>query len=342
MIALEELLRSADIRPCTPVRDNPEITSLTDNSRKVGPGTLFVAIRGTAVDAHQFLGQAAEQGAVALVIEHDFDGQLPELPVVCVENTRQALGRLAHAFHGHPTREMTCCAVTGSNGKSTVAQLLEAVLKAAGREPALVGTIFVRFGDTVYPATQTTPGPLTLAAHAAEMRAAGIDALALEVSSHGLDQDRVAGIEFDCAILTNVTPEHLDYHGTMADYAAAKKRLFDQYVAADGWRVINLDDPTGREWVGDRRNNGRAAPELVGKTLTYGRADDADVRLLSASATLAGIELVIAARDQQLELHSPLKGAFNISNLLAAAAGGLALGFTPGQIRHGLESVAAV
>ena len=328
--SLLDLLNSAGIKPLKPLPESPEIESLTDHSFKAGPGSLFVAIHGTTVDSHRFLAQAAEQGAAAAIIEDDYEGPLPDIPVVRVNDTRRALGLLAHAFQGHPAKQMLTCAVTGTNGKSTVAHLMEGIFNAADRNPGLISTIRIRFGETTYPATHTTPGPLDIAGHLAEMRDAGVDALSMEVSSHGLHQHRVAGLSFDCGVLTNITSEHLDYHGNLDQYAAVKKCLFDDYTR--GNRVLNLDDAYGRRW----------ADEYKDRLVTYGRSEDARIRLIEAESTLSGTNLKVALPDGTLEIRSPMKGMFNVENLLAATAAGHALGFPAEQIRNGLESVEPV
>ena len=332
MISLAQLLEKAGLQPVAAPAASPLILDVADNSRQVTKGTLFVAIRGGQADGHRYLSQAEEFGAVAAVVEADYVEQLPEtkLPLVRIHNSRRALGLLAHAFFDFPARSMTVCGVTGTNGKSTVTHLLEGVFKAAGYQPGIIGTIAVRYGENTWPATHTTPGAVAVARQLREMRDHGVDALAMEVSSHGIDQERIAGIDFNCGVLTNITQDHLDYHGDMAAYAAVKRRFLTDYVK--GLSVISLDDPLSAEQL----------PALNTRAFTYGAAPTAQVRLLESSSTLAGTQLAFAYGGGSSQVHSPLKGDFNIANLLAAAAAGLAMGFPMEQIQAGLESVRAV
>ncbi|MBN1517527.1 UDP-N-acetylmuramoyl-L-alanyl-D-glutamate--2,6-diaminopimelate ligase [Candidatus Sumerlaeota bacterium] len=329
MASLLQLLKKAGLSDAVAPADDADITYLAVDSRKAGPGALFIALRGTAVDSHQFIGQVVEAGAAAVVAEADYDGACAA-PLVRVKNTRLALAQLAHAFHGFPARDMRTCGVTGTNGKTTVAFLMEGIFKAAGLKPGLLGTVFTRYPGTSYLADQTTPGPLELAEILHEMRDAGVDALSMEASSHGIEQNRVAGIAFECGILTNITGDHLDYHGTFEEYAAVKKRFFTDSVT--GVRVLNLDDPCGAQW---RREFGDAA-------FGYGRGEDADARLMYAESDMNGTRLMIEAQNRRLELRSPMRGTFNIENLLAAACAGMAIGFSDSDIVRGLESVQGV
>jgi UDP-N-acetylmuramoyl-L-alanyl-D-glutamate--2,6-diaminopimelate ligase len=310
---------------------DPEIADLCYDSRQVRSGSLFFALRGAQVDGHQFIAQAVQRGAAAIVMEEEVP--LPEgVAGVLVENGRQAMARAAAAFFGDPTAGMTVIGVTGTNGKTTTTYLLEAVLRAAGRRPAVLGTIHYRFGETVLPSLHTTPESIELLRTIAEFRRQGADALVMEVSSHALEQHRVDGVRFDVGIFTNLTPEHLDYHGDMEGYFASKRRFFTELLTASGGRaVINSDDPYGA----------RLAGELAG-VLTFGRHTDAAIHPRRRSLSLAGIEGVVASPCGEVLLRSPLLGAFNEENLLGVIAAASALQLPPTIIAEGLAQAPQV
>jgi UDP-N-acetylmuramoyl-L-alanyl-D-glutamate--2,6-diaminopimelate ligase len=302
-----------------------EITDLCLDSRQVKVGSLFFALRGEQVDGHQFIPQALERGAAAIVMERETP--LPEgIAGVVVDKGRQAMAQAAAVFFGDPTATMTVIGVTGTNGKTTTTYLLEAVLRAAGRRPAVLGTIHYRFGDTTLPSLHTTPESIDLLRIIAEFRSLGADALIMEVSSHALEQHRVDGVRFDVGIFTNLTPEHLDYHGDMERYFASKRRLFTELLASNGGRaVINVDDPYGA----------RLAGEVVG-ALSCGRQADAAIRPLRLSLSMSGIEGKVVTPAGDLDLRSPLLGTFNTENLLGVIAAAIALQLSPSVIAEGL------
>ena len=211
-----------------------EVRGLTDDSRRVTEGGCFVAVRGLRVDGHRFIPQAVERGARAIVAEPP--DPLPDRPVgrILVPDTRRALPRLAAAYFGHPSRALTVVGITGTNGKTTTSYLVEALLRARGLETGVVGTIQYVVRGVARPAGQTTPEALELQGLLADMVAAGAGGVAMEVSSHALDLRRVDGVAFDVGVFTNLTQDHLDYHGTMARYAEAKGRLFFELLAEAG------------------------------------------------------------------------------------------------------------
>jgi UDP-N-acetylmuramoyl-L-alanyl-D-glutamate--2,6-diaminopimelate ligase len=253
---------------------------------------------------------------------------------ILVSDGRRAMAEVSAAFFGNPTEAMTVVGVTGTNGKTTVTYLVEAILQAAGRRPSVVGTVGYRFGTTVLPAPHTTPESIDLQRTASIFRSAGADALVTEVSSHALSQARVAGIHFDVGIFTNLTPEHLDYHGDMENYFAAKRLLFqgDQGASFAGRIVLNVDDPYGA----------RLAAEFS-DTVTCGCTAQAQVRATERmSLSLDGIAGTVATPAGSFELHSKLLGQFNLQNLLCAAGAGIALGISPATIAEGLAGAAQV
>ena len=302
-----------------------EVTGLFYDSRQVERGGAFFALRGQLTDGHRFIDEALRRGARAIFLERD--RPLPaDVVKVLVADAREAMAQAAAVFFGDPTAAMPVIGVTGTNGKTTVTYLLESILRRAGKKPAVLGTINYRFDDRRIPAPHTTPEAVDLFGAIDEFRRAGADSLVMEVSSHALDQRRVEAVRFAVGVFTNLTPEHLDYHGDMETYFASKERFFLGLLASSAGRAaINIDDPYGR----------RLAAELP-EALTCGRAEDAQVRPRQVELSLAGIEGVLDTPQGVVPLRSPLLGEFNLQNLLCAAAAGLALGLDPETVAAGL------
>ncbi|KPL09780.1 hypothetical protein AMJ85_06060, partial [candidate division BRC1 bacterium SM23_51] len=287
---LSELLRRALLDVTVP-ETNLEIVSVTDNSNQVVPGSLFVAIEGVSADGHAFIAEAVRKGAVAVVGSKPRPLEATSVFYIEVAETRRVLARLLHAFRDFPMCGMLVIGVTGTNGKSTTAFLIESILAAAGRRPGLIGTIEHHYGSGCDMAAQTTPPPAVLLDYVTEMRRAGIDALAMEVSSHALVHDRVEWVPFRVAVLTNITHEHFDFHGTREAYIEAKWRLFGDFLArsSEGVAVFNLDDPVGAQFY--QRYQGRA--------LTYGNHPAADVRPQAIESDSSGIRLSVEAAGKR-------------------------------------------
>lgn len=291
-----------------------EIHGIAHDSRAVEPGDLFVAWRGERHDGRSFAPQAVGRGAAA-VLAHGSAPQAIAVPWMAGEDPRRLLAPLAARLYGHPDRELVVAGVTGTNGKSTVAVLLAAVLEAAGHRAGLIGTLGYRLAGESFPGERTTPEASDLFRTLRRMRDRGAAAVAIEVSSHALEQGRVAELGLDIAVFTNLTRDHLDFHGTMERYYQAKRRLF-ALVKEGGRAVVNLDDESGR----------RLAAELPG-ALTYGAAGSTGaVRPLGVTLDTTGIRGQIATPAGTLALWSPLRGRFNLENLLAATAAAVALG----------------
>ncbi len=288
-----------------------EVTGVAHDSRAVEPGDLFVALVGQRFDGRAFAPTAVERGAVAVAGPGEPPAGFPA-PWVSVEDPRALLGPVAGRVYGHPDRELVLAGVTGTNGKSTVATLITAVLEAAGRPAGFIGTLGYRFRDRTFPGGHTTPEASDLFRTLRRMREAGAEAVAMEVSSHALDMGRVAGVSFDAAVFTNLTRDHLDYHRDMDEYFAAKRRLFD-HLKPGARPAVNLDDPYGR----------RLAGEISG-ALTFGEGGDVQAR--GVALTTSGIRGVLVTPRGEVEIASPLLGRYNLSNLLAAAAAAEALG----------------
>lgn len=311
-----------------------EINGVTDRSNQVERGSLFVAIPGVSVDGHRYIGDAVANGAVAVVGSQANPDGLGSTVYVRVKEPRRALARLLHAFHGFPLREMDVFGVTGTNGKSTTTYLIESILRAAGKRPGLIGTIEYRFGATRDMAAQTTPHPAVLMGYIDEMKCEGVNTLVMEVSSHALVQDRVEAVPFRVATLTNITHEHFDYHGTHEAYVEAKWKLFGEHLTAspNGVAVLNLDDPAGADFYG----------RFQGEALSYGFASESDVRASGVQSDDGGIRFTLESPKGSVSVRSPLAGDYNVSNILAAAASGLAAEIPIEAVATGIENMRGV
>jgi len=289
-----------------------EVTAVTFDSRRVVPGGLFVAIRGLTRDGLRFAPEAVARGAVAIAAETKPEIDVPWLQV---RDAREALGRLAATLLGEPAGALELVGITGTNGKTTTAALLEAALGAAGRRVGLVGTVNHRIAGRAIPAQHTTPESSDLLGLLAEMREAGCDSAVLEVSSHALALKRVQECRFKVAVFTNLTRDHLDFHGDMESYFAAKRELFASLLRPDGWAILNADDPRAEDLAAASR----------GRVWTYALDGQADVVARDLELGLKGSSFTALTPRGEIALRSPLLGRFNVSNLLAALAAGLAL-----------------
>jgi UDP-N-acetylmuramoyl-L-alanyl-D-glutamate--2,6-diaminopimelate ligase len=297
------------------------------DTRKVAPGALFCCVPGARVDGHDLAGKALDAGAVALVVQRPLGLEAPQL---VVGGVRDALAPLAAAFFDHPSRRLDLVGVTGTNGKTTTTFLLEAVFRAAGRVPGVLGTVEVRVGDDRRPAVHTTPEAPDLQRLLAEMADSGVQAAAMEVSSHGLALHRVDGTRFKAAIFTNLTQDHLDFHADLDDYYLAKRRLFTPAFTPLG--VVNLDDPHGRLLAG--------TAEVA--VVTTGTAADADWRATDVAASLEGTSFRVASPAGSRPVRLRLAGQFNVANALGALAAADALGIDLDTAVAGLEALAGV
>ncbi|HXG50098.1 MAG TPA: UDP-N-acetylmuramoyl-L-alanyl-D-glutamate--2,6-diaminopimelate ligase [candidate division Zixibacteria bacterium] len=334
---LEELFESWEIIETGGDLDR-EIAGLAYDSRRVKKGDLFFAVPGEKADGHDFIPEAIGRGAAAVVAS-----RRPAAPGsaawIRVEDVRRALGLWSARYFGKPSARLRLAGVTGTNGKTTVTYLLEAMFAAAGLEPGVIGTISYRFRDRSVPAPQTTPESLDLQALLAEMAAAGVEAVAMEVSSHALVQQRVRGVEFDAALFTNLSRDHLDYHAGMDDYFEAKSRLFTDYLPASTKpgkaAVIHGGDPRGPELLERARRAGA-------RVLSYGRDERWDVHPVDVVSDVRGLRGKIRMPGRTIEFSSALIGAANLENLLGAAAAGVALGLSTEAIRAGIERLRTV
>ncbi len=316
-----------------------DIAAIGHDSRAAAPASLFVCIRGFKQDGHAFIGDAVRRGAAAIVVEGDrAAASIPSgVAVVRVADTRLALARLAARFYGHPSRQLRLIGVTGTNGKTTTAYLVEAILRAAGHRVGLLGTIEYRCGATTFSGERTTPESSDLQRLLARMRDMGAWGAAMEVSSHSLVLHRVAACEFDVAVFTNLTQDHLDFHGTMERYAEAKARLFqslgrDRVKPGPAAAVLNADDP----WADFM------AQRTQGRVTRFSLGPAADVAVRAAHFDLAGIRAAVTSPWGAFDVASALVGRHNLANILGAAAACLHLGVPCPVVQAGIANLRAV
>jgi UDP-N-acetylmuramoyl-L-alanyl-D-glutamate--2,6-diaminopimelate ligase len=328
---LLEALPAAQAPRGRPASD-PVIRGIRYDSRAVAPGDLFVALRGATADGHAYVAQALALGAVALLVEEP-PADARGAAVVVVRDARRALAPIANAFFGAPSSELSLIGVTGTNGKTSTTFLCESILRAAGERPGLIGTVEVRYADERIRAVNTTPESLDLQRLLRDMRTRGVTAVAMEVSSHGLELGRVDGCSFRAAALTNVTQDHLDFHGTMDAYQAAKQRLFHTYLAPDGVAVVNVDEPRAPGFMAAAQRRGARCIRV-----SRDRDARADVRVLAAEVTLGGTRARLALPGGELALDVPLVGDFNLENLIVAVGVAVGLGIAPEAIARGVAA----
>ncbi|MFA4873764.1 MAG: UDP-N-acetylmuramoyl-L-alanyl-D-glutamate--2,6-diaminopimelate ligase [bacterium] len=331
---LAELIRDIEVRE---VRGSAEVEvkDLAYDASSAAPGDCFVAIKGSKRDGIEFAPDAVARGAVAVVSERPAE-LCGDAVNVIVENARRALGMMSARMQGDPSAEMTLVGVTGTNGKTTTTYLLESIFAAFGRSPGVIGTVEYRYAGRRIPAPHTTPQSLDLQRLLGSMRDAGCRACAMEVSSHALTQDRVAGCRFDAGIFTNLTPEHLDYHNGMEEYFAAKAILFEKILSEGGkpaaFAAINADDPYGLELA-------RRCPVPV--TL-FGLKNRGDVMASNMKFDASGLRMRVETPHGSFQCRSRLCGSFNAQNILAATAAAIGLGIPLEKIAQGIEGVASV
>ena len=318
------------------VTQDIEIRCLQYDSRKVERNDIFVAIHGTSKDGNRFVMDAIDRGASVVVTDEDH--ALPDsyfmhagVVKVVVPDTRIALARMSSAYFGNPSRALTMVGVTGTNGKTTTTHLLKSLFEAQGKTAGLIGTIEYVIGKDRIPATHTTPESLELNQMLAKMVDGGCSAAVMEVSSHALHQHRVEGIEFDSAVFTNLTQDHLDYHGSMEEYFKSKRILFDT-LSSNACAVINIDDDWGK----------RLYAGVTGRKISYGVDSPANVRAKNISLSLQDVRFIVEHGSEKTEIQSPLVGRFNVVNLLAAFSTGLSLGISTSTMQQALQSVRGV
>jgi UDP-N-acetylmuramoyl-L-alanyl-D-glutamate--2,6-diaminopimelate ligase len=314
--------------------ENIEIETLEMDSRSVREGSLFVCIPGFTVDGHHFVEEAVANGAVAIVAEKPVEANVP---VIIVPDTARTLSMLAVTFHRDPTKSLPLIGVTGTNGKTTVTYLLETIFHHYEKKTAVIGTIQMKIGDDTYPVNNTTPDSLHLQRSFSKMLEQGVDQGIMEVSSHALDMGRVYGCNFDVAVFTNLSQDHLDYHKNMDDYLRAKSLLFSQLGNTyekdkQKFAVINTDDP---------------ASDLIKRStaqhvITYGYKQDAQVMAKDIKLDASGTYFRMVTPAGEAEINSSLIGNFNVYNMLAAGGAAIASGIPLSVIKKALESIKGV
>ena len=313
-------LAPSDVLERAPV----EIVDLAYDARAAGPGSLFFCVPGTRADGHEFAADAIANGAVALVVERPLELDVPQL---VVPSARAAMAVAADEFFGRPTEKLQVAGVTGTNGKTTTAFLLYAILAAAGRRPGLLGTIESRVGGERRPAIRTTPEAIDLQREFREMLDAGDRSAAVEATSHGSALGRLDRVRFSALVFTNLTQDHLDFHGTLDAYFDAKRQLFTETRPP---AAVNVADEHGR----------RLAEELRGKNelLTFGLADDAEVRAEDLELGPRGARFRVGG----IELETRLRGRFNVENVLGAVAAARLLEIPDDAIAYGVKELRGV
>lgn len=303
-----------------------EIEGLTADSREAGEGRLFAAIRGTSIDGHKFLSEVLSRNITAILAETAPPADFPETKAwLHVPDSRAALACLAATFEGHPASEMKMVGITGTNGKTTTTFLSHHIMRTVWHRAGLLGTIMIDNGETQIPAKHTTPGSIELNATLSEFRDKGCRGAVMEVSSHGIHQKRVHHLGFDAAVFTNLTQDHLDYHGTLARYMEAKASWFHQLAAMPCGKkpiaIINIDDPYGKDLA--------SSLESKMPVWKFGFSVNCDFRANNFLQKASGMSFELTTKGKSYLVRSPLIGRFNVYNLLAAIAATCASGIKP-------------
>jgi UDP-N-acetylmuramoyl-L-alanyl-D-glutamate--2,6-diaminopimelate ligase len=317
---------------------NREISGLAYDSRNVAPNQIFFAIPGENADGHDFIPQAVARGAAAVVVARKT--ACPRgVAVIKVRDVRRTMGFWSAHFFGCPSRKLKLVGVTGTNGKTTVTYLVESILSAAGMEPGVIGTISYRYHGHQVPSHHTTPESLDLAQLLAEMNRAGVKSVTMEVSSHALAQERVRGLDFDVAVFTNLSRDHLDYHADMDDYFSAKSRLFTDYLTSSAKAkkaaVIYAEDPCGKKLLTTVRDAGF-------ELWSYGEGTSWDIHPLAVQYDVRGFLGRLRVKGQSFEFSSHLIGAANLQNIMGAVGVGYALGIPGDAIAEGIKQLTSV
>ncbi|MBZ5663143.1 MAG: UDP-N-acetylmuramoyl-L-alanyl-D-glutamate--2,6-diaminopimelate ligase [Acidobacteriia bacterium] len=331
-MTFQQLLQGAEVLSQS---GNPAVAGVEYDSRRVRPGTLFVAMKGETSDGNRFIDQAIAAGAVAIATDSATETPRPNVAWAQVVHGRRALARLSANFYKRPAERIATTGITGTNGKSTTAFLIESIFQAAERKTALVGTIEYHVAGKILPAPHTTPESLELNRLLSEGLGQGVTEAVMEVSSHALEQQRVFGIPFDVAVFTNLTRDHLDYHGTMEEYFRAKQVLFEG-CGTDPPRaaVLNLDDEHGVELLKLSKKKGSVA-------LSYGLTSG-DFHAESVEVTPRGTRFQMTTPSGKIAMWSPLIGNVNVYNVLAASAAGYARDCSAEAITKGIFDLTSV
>ena len=311
------------------------VSSISTDTREVQTGTLFVCIKGLNFDSHDKVDEIIASGAVAVVVERRPEN--PEIPYILVRNTQKALAQISNAFYGTPSEKLKIVGVTGTNGKTTTTHLIHSIVEACQQKAGMIGTMYNQIHDKKIPTANTTPDSLTLQRLFTEMNEADVSVCAMEVSSHGLQIGRTWGVDFDVAVFTNLTQDHLDFHPTMEDYFLAKSLLFSKlgntyHSEKPKTAIINIDDPYGEKLVDLTTAN----------VITYGCHGTGEIQAKNIEITPAGTKFTLQLFDQSFTVTTALIGDFNVYNILAAVASCYALGFDMELILAAIAEVKGV
>ncbi|MCY1042406.1 UDP-N-acetylmuramoyl-L-alanyl-D-glutamate--2,6-diaminopimelate ligase [Corallococcus sp. bb12-1] len=319
-------------------RSAVDVTGVTQDSRRVKPGDLFIAVPGLKEDGAQFIGEAVSRGAVAVVSEKQ--GQSSQVPFFKVSSARKALALIAANFYGRPADKLTLLGVTGTNGKTTTTYLLEAILATAAMysgssAPGVIGTLGYKFGGKTTELANTTPDPLELHRIFREMVDAGVENVVMEVSSHALAQERVHGLTFKAVGFSNLSRDHLDYHKDLEEYFQVKRKLFAENLAATGTAVVNGDDAFASRIYNELRGQKRMAWK-------FSRLGPGEISGADATFSLKGIEATVKTPAGDIKVKSKLLGPHNLENILLAAGIALGAGISRSDVKSGIELVSKV
>jgi UDP-N-acetylmuramoyl-L-alanyl-D-glutamate--2,6-diaminopimelate ligase len=314
--------------------ENLEITSIENDNRKVQKGSLFICIKGYTVDGHDFAVSAVQNGAAVVLAERPLT---LDVPVILVKDTTRAMAVLSDAFYGQPTKQLHLIGITGTNGKTTTSHLIEKIFADAGKKTGLVGTMYTKIADQIIETKNTTPESLTLQKTFQQMVKAGVETAVMEVSSHALDLGRVHGCDYDVAVFTNLTQDHLDYHKTMDEYKRAKSLLFAQLgntfdQSKPKFAVLNADDPASEMYL-------RSTAALV---VTYGIDKAADIQAENIQMTSSGTTFDLIVQTEKYPIQMQLIGKFSVYNVIASIAASLVSGIEINSIILSIESVTGV
>ncbi len=313
--------------------DDPAIRGIAYDSRLVKPDDLFFALRGSTADGHDYLAQTFERGAAAAIVESVPEHLDPSGLSIVVPDSRRALAPISTRFFGNPSSELDLIGITGTNGKTSTTYLIESILRETNTRVGVIGTLEIRYADERQPAVNTTPESYEIQRSLRAMRDCDVNTVVMEVSSHGLALGRVFGCTFGVAALTNLTQDHLDFHGTMEVYRDAKAELFDRYLAEDGAAVVNIDDPSAEDFL-------RTAKRAGARIIRVSRRSDADaeVRLERAEVSLDGSDARFSLPSGSIDLRIPLVGDFNLENALVACGVAVALEISAQHIEDGIAN----
>ncbi len=312
---------------------DPDILSIASDSRQVRPGSLFIAVRGFKADGHDYMDQAVKNGAAAVIAEENPKNRDH---VVLVDNSRKAMAAVAAEFYGQPSKDLVLAGVTGTNGKTTTTWILESIFKSAGFNTGVIGTVNIRYNGKVFDNPVTTPDSIDLQKTLFEMKNAGVTHVIMEVSSHGLDLNRVDFCQFDAGIFTNLTQDHLDFHKNLEDYFECKKRFFTEFLGTKGKNnapaILNIDDEKGALLF----------DTLECKKISISTTKKADIYSRDIMDDIEGISGILFLQEKPVRFASALTGRFNLENILCAAGAAHALGISPDIIKKGIENCRAI